>query len=144
MKETSPPLPLDAGVDGSSDMPAHGRRSARPIRPPASRRPRVRSPRCPHAPQKARALIADYYEQQLLALLEHVRDGFTRLDRSEIDAFELDELIHRYKRSARELWKFCGQTGSSWERAARTLEWLCEEGEEPDWWQAGEPRRRRS
>jgi hypothetical protein len=45
--------------------------------------------------QKARPLIADYHEQQLLALLEHVRDGFTRLDRSEIDAFELDELIHR-------------------------------------------------
>jgi hypothetical protein len=92
---------------------------------------------------KARALIADYHEQQLLALLEHVRDGFTRLDRVEIDAFELDELIHRYKRSARELWKFCGQTGSDWERAARTLEWLREEGEEPDWWQAGDTSRRR-
>src|SRR5271166_7172993 len=68
--------------------------------------------------QKARALIADYHEQQLLALLEHVRGGFTRLDCGEIDAFELDELIHRYKRSARELWKFCGQTGSDWEREA--------------------------
>ncbi len=94
--------------------------------------------------RKARALIADYHEQQLLALLEHVRGGFARLDRGELDAFELDELIHRYKRSARELWKFCGQTGSSWEHAARTLEWLRQEGNEPDWWQAGEPRRRRS
>ena len=53
--------------------------------------------------QKARALIADYHEQQLLALLEHVRGGFTRLDCGEIDAFELDELIHRYKRSAQKL-----------------------------------------
>jgi hypothetical protein len=94
--------------------------------------------------QKARALIADYHEQQLLALLEHVRGGFTRLDCGEIDAFELDELIHRYKRSARELWKFCGQTGGGWERAARTLEWLREEGDEPDWWQAGDTPRRRS
>lgn len=51
---------------------------------------------------------------QLLALLEHVRDGLTRLDRDEIDVFELDELIHHYKRSARELWRFCGQTGSGW------------------------------
>jgi hypothetical protein len=43
-------------------------------------------------------------EQQLRALLERARDGFARLDAGEIDAFELDELIHRYKRAARELW----------------------------------------
>ena len=91
--------------------------------------------------QKARALIADYHEQQLLALLEHVRDGFTRLDRGEIDAFELDELIHRYKRSARELWKFCGSSGSGWERAVKMLAFLREDGDEPDWWSAGEPHR---
>jgi hypothetical protein len=33
-----------------------------------------------------------------------VREGFARLDAGEIDAFELDDLIHHYKRSARELW----------------------------------------
>ena len=72
-----------------------------------------------------------------------VRDGFERLDAGEIDAFKLDELINRYKRSARELWKFCGQTGSGWVRAVRTLEFWREQGEElPDWWEAGEPRRR--
>ena len=59
------------------------------------------------------------------------------------DAFELDELIHRYKRSARELWKFCGQTGSDWVTAVRTLEFWAQRGEVPDWWAAGEPRRRR-
>ena len=93
--------------------------------------------------QKARALIADYHEQQLLALLEHVRDGFTRLDRGEIDAFELDDLIHRYKRSARELWKFCfgGGSGAYVETVAATLEYLTAEGERPDWWVAGERRR---
>ncbi len=42
--------------------------------------------------RKARALIADYHERRLLVLLEHVREGFARLDRGEIDAFELDEL----------------------------------------------------
>lgn len=89
----------------------------------------------------ARELIGAYHEEQLLALLEHVRDGFARLDRGEIDAFELDNLIHRYKRSARELWKFCGQSGGAWEHAARMLAWLREQGDEPDWWQAGEPRR---
>lgn len=92
----------------------------------------------------ARETIARYHEQQLLLLLERVRDGFARLDAGEIDAFDLDDLIHRYKRSARELWKFCGQTGSDWLFAARTLEFWRERGEDPpDWWEAGEPRRRR-
>lgn len=89
-------------------------------------------------------MIAGYHEEQLRLLLERVRDGFERFDAGEIDAFALDELIHRYQRSARELWKFCGQSGSGWLTAARTLEYLREHGEElPDWWAAGEPRRRR-
>lgn len=90
----------------------------------------------------ARELIGAYHEEQLLALLERVRGGFARLDAGEIDAFELDDLIHRYKRSARELWKFCGSGGSGWERAANMLAFWREQDEEPDWWQAGEPRER--
>jgi len=91
----------------------------------------------------AREAIGRYHEEQLLLLLEHVSDGFARLDAGEIDAFELDDLIHRYKRSARELWKFCGQTGSGVLSAARTLEYWSEQGDEPrDWWAAGEPRHR--
>src|SRR5580700_4642317 len=86
----------------------------------------------------ARELIGAYHDEQLRGLLEHVREGFDRLDRGEIDAFELDDLIHRYKRSARELWKFCGSSGSDWERAARRLEFLRGDGEEPDWWSVGE------
>jgi hypothetical protein len=93
--------------------------------------------------REARALIGAYHEEQLLGELEHVRDGFALLDAREIDAFELDDLIHRYKRAARELWKFCGQSGAAWERAAGMLAWLREVGEEPDWWQASEPRQRR-
>jgi hypothetical protein len=93
------------------------------------------------ARRAARRTIAAYHEEQLGLLLERVREGFSRLDAGEIDAFELDELIHRYKRSARELWKFCGQSGSQWLTAARTIEYLTERGEElPDWWAAGEPR----
>ena len=92
----------------------------------------------------ARQIIGRYHEEQLRVLLERVREGFARLDAGEIDAFELDEPIHRYKRSARELWKLCGQSGSGWLTAARTLEHLRARGEEPpDWWAAGEPRRRR-
>jgi hypothetical protein len=91
----------------------------------------------------ARELVAAYHEEQLRALLERVRDGFARLDAGEIDAFELDDLIHQYKRAARELWKFCGSSGSEWERAASALAFWREQGEEPDWWEAGAPRRRR-
>jgi hypothetical protein len=93
--------------------------------------------------REARKLIGAYHEEQLRALLEHVRDGFARLDAEEIDPFELDDLIHRYKRSARELWKFCGQSGAGWERAASMLALLREDGDEPDWWQVSEPRHRR-
>jgi hypothetical protein len=86
----------------------------------------------------ARQLVGEYHEQELARLLEHVRDGFARFDAGEIDAFELDDLIHRYKRSARELWKFC-------ELQTRSAAWAIEDarsrGEEIDWWAAGEPRR---
>jgi hypothetical protein len=92
--------------------------------------------------REARKVIGAYHEEQLRALLEHVRDGFGRLDRGEIDAFELDDIIHHYKRSARELWKFCGSSGSEWVRAVGTLELLRKEGDEPNWWEAGVPRGR--
>ena len=92
----------------------------------------------------AHTLIARYHEEQLRLLLERVREGFVRMDAGEIDAFELDELIHRYKRSAQKLWSFCGQTGSQWLTAARTVEYWREHGQAPeDWWAAGEPRNRR-
>jgi hypothetical protein len=77
----------------------------------------------------------------LRALLERVREGFVRFEAGEIDAFELDDLIHHYKGSARELWKFCGSSGSEWERAAGALAYWREQGDEPDWWQAGASRR---
>ena len=92
----------------------------------------------------ARKVIGAYHEQQLRLLLDHVRDGFERMDRGEMDPFELDDLIHHYKNAARELWKFCGSSGGAWERAALRLEYLREENEElPDWWAAGERRGRR-
>jgi hypothetical protein len=89
----------------------------------------------------ARELIGDYHEAELRKLLDHVRQGFRRLDAGEIDPFELDDLIHRYKRSAQKLWSFCGSSGSGWEHAALTIESLREHGEDdPDWWAASEPR----
>jgi hypothetical protein len=91
----------------------------------------------------ARQLIGEYHEEQLRLLLDRVRDGFAKMDAGEIDPFDLDELIHHYKRSAQKLWSFCGSSGGAWERAALTLEWEREQGEpETDWWEVGRPHRR--
>ncbi len=94
--------------------------------------------------RRAREVIASYHKAQLRVLLGHVRDGFARLDAGEIDEFELDDLIHHYKRSAAELWKFCGSTGGQWLQAAKSLAYPREQGEEPDWWDRGSPRQTRS
>jgi hypothetical protein len=90
--------------------------------------------------QAARRLVGEYHERELARLLEHVREGFARLDTGELDPFELDDLIHHYKRSARELWKFCVLQTQS---AAWAIEDARSRGDERDWWAAGEPRRRR-
>lgn len=103
----------------------------------------------PSQPSKAErqadvALVVSYHEARLADLLERVREGFACYDSGELDTFELDELIHRYKRATRELWKFCGDmTGSSAHFIARTLEEMQERGETIDWWDRGNPERRR-
>ena len=86
--------------------------------------------------QALKDVSLDIPDGELTALLEHVREGFARLDAGELDAFELDELIHRYKRSTRELWKFCNLG------RPETVAWMLENEGEIDWWAAGEPRRR--
>jgi hypothetical protein len=91
----------------------------------------------------ARDRVALYHQDQLRGLLEHVRDGFARYDAGELDAFELDDVVHQYTRSARELWKFCELTGSRALYTTGTLDHWAREGEEPDWWKLGAPRRRR-
>jgi hypothetical protein len=87
-------------------------------------------------------LIAAYHREQLRVLLEHVREGFVQLDAGDIDEFELDGLIHRYKRAAAALWSFCGSSGGGL-AAANALAHGREHGEEPDWWSRSEPRRPR-
>jgi hypothetical protein len=56
-----------------------------------------------------------------------VREDLARYDLAEIDAFELDELIHHYKRTTQKLWSFSTASGGQLEMAARTLEWLREQ-----------------
>jgi hypothetical protein len=72
----------------------------------------------------------------LRILLERVREGFVRFDQGEIDEFELDRVIFHYKRSAAELWKFCGSGGAQTVRASG-LAYMRERGEESDWCEAG-------
>lgn len=103
----------------------------------------------PSQPSKAErqadvALVVSYHEARLAELLERVRAGFDLYDSGELDAFELDELIHRYKKAARELWKFCGDiTGRNAHFIARTLEEMQKREETVDWWERGNPERRR-
>ncbi len=91
----------------------------------------------------ARQLVAAYHQAELRTLLEHVRDGFTQLDAGTIGEFELDDLIHRYKRSANELWKFCGSGGGHWQQAASALTYQRKHDVATDWWALGAPRRER-
>jgi hypothetical protein len=90
----------------------------------------------------ARALIATYHEAELAGLLEHVAEAIEGYRRSELDAFDVDEVIHRYTKAARELWKFCvlGGSGSHVETLAATLERLAAEGDLPAWWARAERR----
>src|SRR3954451_16232037 len=90
-----------------------------------------------------REAVGAYHEAELGRLLQHVRAGFARYDAGEIDPFELDELIHHYKRAAQKLWSACVGGGSDVARMARRIEWEAAEGEQTDWWAFGEPRRRR-
>ena len=92
--------------------------------------------------RQARQIVGEYHRQQLGMLLEHVRESLERLDRGEIDVFEVDELIERYQRAARKLSAFCGSTGSDWERAAGAHEFMRENGETHDWWKAAALRKR--
>jgi len=84
-----------------------------------------------------RALVAVYHEAMLADLVEHVRAGLARYDASEITAFDVDQIIHQYTLAARELWKFCGTTGSQVQTTASLLLQMQRDGNEPDWWAAG-------
>lgn len=92
--------------------------------------------------QAARELVGRYHQAELRKLLDHVRDGFARLDTGEIDEFELDQLIHQYKKAATQLWSFCGTSGGQWLQAANALRHLEHTGEPGrDWWEEAAPRR---
>jgi hypothetical protein len=91
------------------------------------------------------ATVSAYHEGQLAGLLEHVAEGFERYRRGELDAIEMDHVMHRYSKAARELWKFCWSPGSNPHLSfvVKTLEHLTTEGRSIDWWEEAKPRERR-
>src|ERR671919_3264978 len=80
----------------------------------------------------ARAAVGAYHEAELARLIDHVREGLERYGAGEIDAFELDELIHHYKRATQKLWSFCTGGGARVFAAARARGELRGQGELPD------------
>lgn len=91
--------------------------------------------------QAALKLVGAYHQEQLRGLLAHVREGFTQLEVGEIDEFELDELIHRYKKAAARLWTFCSVTQAAALATAHAIERMREAGEDRDWWPEVDSRR---
>ena len=92
----------------------------------------------------AQALVATYHEAELAGLVERVAEAIELYRAGELDVHDVDEVIHRYHKGTQELWKFCfrGGSGAYVETVAATLEHLTSVGERPDWWAAGERRRR--
>jgi hypothetical protein len=94
----------------------------------------------------ARERVSAYYEAELAKLVEHVDDAVRRYRAGEIVVLDVDDVIHRYSKAARELWKFCWSRGSGSHMVfvARALEVWAAEADELDWWEEAEkPRRRR-
>lgn len=92
----------------------------------------------------AAKLVSGYHEAQLNELVAHVADAVDRHRAGELDAFEVDEVIHRYRQAARQLWTFCGQSGTGVELAAYTIRRMAEDDVKVDWWERGGSQRRRS
>jgi hypothetical protein len=91
------------------------------------------------------ALVSAYFEARVADLLQHVADAIVAYRSGELDALEVDDIIHRYSRSARELWKFCWspRSGPALRTVASVLESQASEGQEIDRWERGAPRERR-
>ncbi|WP_372663112.1 hypothetical protein [Amycolatopsis kentuckyensis] len=89
----------------------------------------------------AREAVAAYHEARLAELVARVAEAVDHHRAGELDAFEVDEVIHQYHRAARKLWTFCERFGSHAEITAHTIQHMADEGESIDWWERGAARR---
>ena len=78
--------------------------------------------------RSARGSVSAYHQAELAKLVERVEEAVARYRAGEIDVYDVDEVIHRYSKAARKLWKFCWSRGSGSHAlfAARTLDHICE------------------
>jgi hypothetical protein len=80
-------------------------------------------------------VVAEYHQAELGHLVARVGEAVDRYRAGELDAFDVDQVLFRYSRSAKELWKYCKYLQP--EIAAAMLR------EHPhDWWERGAPRQR--
>ena len=86
--------------------------------------------------QQASEAVAAYHGAALAELVAHVAEAIDRFRAGELDAFEVDQILFQYSRSAKELWKFCNMTNI--EFTAR----LVQEQPSIDWWERGAPNKR--
>ena len=82
--------------------------------------------------------VNSYHQARLGELIEQVGQAVDRYRHGELDAFEVDEVIHHYHRAARQLWVFCTQSGVQVELTADLIERLAADDKRIDWWQRGE------
>ncbi len=85
----------------------------------------------------ARERVSSYYDAELAKLVERVEQAIAR--------YRVGEVIRRYAKATRELWKFCwsGGSGSHLVFVARTLELWADEADQVDWWEEAERRGKR-
>jgi hypothetical protein len=80
--------------------------------------------------------VATNHGIQLAVLISRVGEAIDRHRAGELDAFDVDHVLHHYSRAAKELWKFCNMLQV--EIAADIIR-----SEPPiDWWQRGAPKER--
>lgn len=85
--------------------------------------------------REAAAVVARHHEEELERLLAHVHHALDEHTAGRLDPFEVDEIVHRYSKAARGLWKFCKAARP--EQVARAIRDLEQRGECIDWWQDG-------
>ena len=85
----------------------------------------------------AQEKVSAYHEEQLGLLLAHVASAIDRYRAGALDAFDVDEVMFRYSRAAKELWKFCNL------RNVELAAYVIDEDPPAGWWERAAPRQGR-
>jgi len=90
--------------------------------------------------ERERERVAEYHDRELRRLVDHLRAALAELDAGKTEAWEFDDVVHHFRRASQKLWAFCFRSARAGGRRDRLQE---REGESPDWWAVGAPRRER-